>query len=308
MPGLSTHYLFGVKTLRRIKELNLYKLILNYPCVYALGQQGPDLLFYYPGFISRGNIGVRMHDEGTADFFYSMLHYIENYAKKGRKRDIMLVYLAGFMGHYVLDKTFHPYVYAYSMDENKIKQQGRHFKAEAEIDAYLLKTLKKTHPVFFKASKTVVLSPQEEQIIIELLQYSVFYTYGIMPGTRRMKIMLCIMRFVHAFLRDKRGIKKRLVNAMEFRVFGFPVLASLIPDYRESGTSKDILNIARKSWSSPWKGKTSTLSVPDMLKLASDEYVGILTELDELFEGRAKDKKGFMESVGNYSYRTGKQL
>ncbi len=308
MPGLSTHYLFGIKTLRHIKELELYKLILDYPCVYALGQQGPDLLFYYPHMLRSGNIGVRMHNESTAEFFYSMLHYIENYAGAGREKDVLLVYLAGFLGHYVLDRTFHPYVYAYSMEESGLKQHGRHFRLETEIDAYLLKTIKRTHPGFFKAGKTLALSPREEKVIIEMLQYSVFYTYGEMPGARRLKITLCVMRFVHAFLRDKRGIKKRLITSLEFKIFGFQLLSGLIPAYRESSASKEMLNIARKSWSSPWEDKERTMSVPDMLKLARNEYVGILKELDWLFGDKESNRYRFMENVGNYSYRTGKRL
>lgn len=308
MPGLSTHYLFGIKTLRHIKELELYKLILDYPCVYALGQQGPDLLFYYPRFLRMGNIGVRMHNEGTAEFFYSMLYYIENYARAGRKKDILLVYLSGFLGHYVLDRTFHPYVYAYSMEGSGLKQQGRHFRLETEIDAYLLKTIKRTHPGFFKAGKTLALSPREEKVIIEMLQYAVFYTYGEMLGTRRLKITLCIMRLVHAFLRDKRGIKKRLITSLEIKVFGFQLLSGLIPEYRESAGSKELLNIARKGWLSPWEEKERTMSVPDMLKLARTEYVGILKELNELFGAMGRDRNDFMENVGNYSYRTGRRL
>lgn len=308
MPGLSTHYLFGVKTLKYIKNQELYGYIRNYPCVFALGQQGPDLLFYYPGFMKNSNIGVRMHNEGTADFFYSMLHYIENYAKPGREKDILVVYLAGFLGHYVLDKTFHPYVYSYSMEERGLKQQGRHFKLESAIDAYLLKNIKRTHPGFFKAGKTLALSPYEERVIIEMLRYTIFYTYGEMPGRRRLRMTLCVMRFVHAFLRDKRGIKKRLINLFELKIFGFQLLAGLIPEFRETDTSKEMLNITRKSWNSPWEEEKRNTSVPDMLKLARDEYVELLVELDGLFCKSERNTEGFVEKVGNYSYRTGKRL
>ena len=116
------------------------------------------------------------------------------------------------------------------------------------------------------------------------------------------------MRLVHAFLRDKRGIKKRLINLFELKVFGFQFLSGLIPEYREPSASKEMLNIARKSWSSPWDEEKNSASVPDMLRLARDEYVGLLKELDWLFGEKCNDNHKFMERVGNYSYRTGKRL
>ncbi|MBQ9765581.1 MAG: zinc dependent phospholipase C family protein [Lachnospiraceae bacterium] len=306
MPGLSTHYLFGIKALKNIKGSKLHALIKEYPCVYALGQQGPDLLFYYPSYIKNGNIGVRMHEERTADFFHSMLKYIDKYSENERERNVLIVYFAGFLGHYVLDRTFHPYVYAFSTEGCTLKQHGRHFKIEADIDAYFLKNIKKTHPGFFKGGKTLALSPWEENAIIHMLRNVIFYTYGEKLGRRRLKITLCIMRMVHALLRDKRGIKKRLITSVEAKMLGFQLLGGLVPEYRENKKSKATLNISRDNWKSPWEDEERNKSVPDMLRAAKEEYTGILMELDSLLAGLGKDKKKFIDFIGCYSYKTGR--
>ena len=309
MPGLSTHYLFGVGTLKYIKKLKLYGMVQNHPSVYALGQQGPDVLFYYPK-LRGGNVGSLMHKENTADFFDSMLHYIEKHSKNGREKEILLAYMAGFLGHYVLDRIFHPYVYSYALRHNGIlKQNSRHFRLETEVDAYLLKSTKRREPCFFKSSKTLALSPEEQRAIIGLLQYATMSVYGVLLSKRRLRITLWNMRVVHAFLRDKRGTKKRILFSVESRILGCPLISNLIPGRTEPKDKKDLLNLMRERWYNPYEDKkASTKSVPDMLKEARREYIDILGELDVLFDEFLRDKNRFIAYIGNYSYHTGKPL
>ncbi|MBE5947462.1 MAG: hypothetical protein E7261_00385 [Lachnospiraceae bacterium] len=309
MPGLSTHYLFGVGTLKYIKNTGLYGMVLNHPTVYALGQQGPDMLFYYPK-IKGGNVGSLMHKENTAEFFECMLHYIERHSGNAREREVLLVYVAGFLGHYVLDRTFHPYVYSYSLKFNGIlKQNSRHFRMETEVDAYLLKSTKKMEPCFFKGSKTLALSSEEQKAVISLLQYAIMSTYGVLLSKRRLKATLWNMRVVHAFLRDKRGTKKRMLVSLEYLVLGCPLISNLISGSVENKRKKDLLNLMRKKWYNPYeKDAFSTKSVPDMLKDARYEYIDILQELDMVFAKLFENKKEFIAYIGNYSYHTGKRI
>lgn len=309
MPGLSTHYLFGIGTLKYIKKLNLYGMVHNHPSVYALGQQGPDVLFYYPK-LRGGNIGSLMHKENTADFFDSMLHYIEKHSQNTREREILLVYFAGFLGHYVLDRIFHPYVYSYSLRYNGIlKQNSSHFRLETEVDAYLLKATKRIEPCFFKGSKTLALSPEEQRAVIGLLQYAIMSAYGVLLSKKRLKITLWNMRVVHAFLRDKRGTKKRMLFSLECCILGCPLISNLIFGRTEAKDTKDLLNLSRERWNNPYEENSfSTKSVPDMLKDARREYIDILQELDEVFANLFESKSEFIAYIGNYSYHTGKKL
>lgn len=309
MPGLSTHYLFGVGALKHIKEKELYKMIQNHPSVYALGQQGPDVLFYYPK-LHGGNIGSLMHKEHTADFFYSMLHYIENHSESTREKEILIVYVAGFLGHYVLDRIVHPYVYSYALKHNGIiKQSSRHFRLETEVDAYLLKTTKKIVPCFFKGSKTLALSSDEQRAVIGLLQYAAMSTYGIGLSKRKLNLTMFNMRVVHAFLRDKRGTKKRVLISLERCILGCPLISNLILERKEPKDKKDLLNLLRKKWYNPYEKDTfSTKSVPDLLRDARREYIDVLRELDKLFGESFCSTGEFISHIGNYSYHTGRRL
>lgn len=309
MPGLSTHYLFGVGTLKYIKKLKLYEMVQNHPSVYALGQQGPDMLFYYPK-LRGGNVGSLMHKESTAEFFNGMLHYIEKHSGNTREREILLVYVAGFLGHYVLDRIFHPYVYSYALRHNSIlKQNSRHFRLETEVDAYLLKATKRIEPCFFKSSKTLALSPEEQRAVIGLLQYATMSVYGVMLTKRRLKITLFNMRIIHAFLRDKRGTKKRMLFSLECRILGCPLISNLIPARAEPKDKNDLLNLMRKKWYNPYETDIfSNKSVPDMLRDARYEYIDVLQELDEVFAKLFENKNEFIAYIGNYSYHTGKSI
>lgn len=309
MPGLSTHYLFGVSTLKYIKKMNLYGMVQNHPTVYALGQQGPDMLFYYPK-IKGGNVGSLMHKENTAEFFECMLHYIEKHSGNAREREILLVYVAGFLGHYVLDRIVHPYVYSYALRHNGIlKQNSRHFRLETEVDAYLLKTTKRIEPCFFKSSKTLALSKEEQEAVIGLLQYAIMSVYGVILTKRRLKITLFNMRIIHAFLRDKRGTKKRMLFSLECRILGCSLISNLFQERAEPGDKKDLLNLMRKKWYNPYeKDVFSTKSVPDMLKDARYEYIDVLQELDSVFAKLFANRNEFIAYIGNYSYHTGKRI
>ena len=117
------------------------------------------------------------------------------------------------------------------------------------------------------------------------------------------------MRLIHAFLRDKRGIKKRMLFSLECSILGCPLISNLIPERTEQKIKKDLLNLMRKKWYNPYETDVfSTKSVPDMLKDARCEYIDILQELDKVFAKLFENKNEFIAYIGNYSYHTGRLI
>lgn len=125
MPACAAHYQFGRDILNSL-DGKLRTAVLAYPREYDIGQQGPDIFFFYQPY-RRNRItayGVRRHDEPAARMFAPIL--------KMRREKAALSYLAGLICHYALDKWCHPYVYAHSGGS------AGHARMEAAFDLHIM--------------------------------------------------------------------------------------------------------------------------------------------------------------------------
>ena len=113
MPAFYTHYIFGKLGYKDLEESMLKEIIRRHKKVYAFGLSGPDIFFYFAvdQLLLRRTPGSRMHEEKCGIFLRRMLN--EALALPVQEREIGLAYLAGFIGHYALDVSCHPHVYAY---------------------------------------------------------------------------------------------------------------------------------------------------------------------------------------------------
>jgi len=132
MPAAYTHYTFGKKVFRHLPApiQNLIGQSAMHKKLFAIGLQGPDILFFYhPWHRNRLNsYGKRIHDEAAVQFLDSAR------AAMGDPPDeAMLCYLLGFVAHFVLDSQCHPYV------NRRITQAAiTHHAVESEFDRLLM--------------------------------------------------------------------------------------------------------------------------------------------------------------------------
>ena len=101
MPDIVMHTIFGEEVLDRL-QIEVDRDI------YSFGLVGPDPFlfyhFYLPPFIHRVNrYSSIMHRRHTGD-------YLVELAYRSRQNPEAFSYLAGFLCHYALDSTVHPYV------------------------------------------------------------------------------------------------------------------------------------------------------------------------------------------------------
>lgn len=161
MPGFVTHYLFGEEIYHQLK-CNFQKKNLFYNrSAYAFGLQGPDLFFYYlPSYaLHRHNLGALAHTTEPRAFFHGLL---ESYGRlsSAADRGIAEAYISGFLGHYLLDTTCHPYIYAMTHYHDKKEKSyfSRHAYLETEIDTELLARKRHKTPCEFHAADTIQLT------------------------------------------------------------------------------------------------------------------------------------------------------
>lgn len=115
MPTTYTHYAYGQEVFHKLPE-ELQRKIEPYIEYYNIGVHGPDILFYYHSYCKNkvNQYGVKVHHEPAREFFKRAFKVFQ--AQKNRNE--AFAYLAGFMTHFILDSSCHPYV------RKRIKETG----------------------------------------------------------------------------------------------------------------------------------------------------------------------------------------
>lgn len=103
MPDLAVHTSFGREVRRSLPE-DVGAAIVS--PAWELGQYGPDLWFMHRPWKRRSGRGRQMHTTRTGAFLMALAKQ----ARSSPSRDLVFSYLAGFLCHYSLDSTAHPWI------------------------------------------------------------------------------------------------------------------------------------------------------------------------------------------------------
>lgn len=130
MPAGYAHYIFGEKVLRELKP-QYQDLIKRNIDLYHIGIHGPDILFYHKALSTNQikSLGFQMHQQEAYPFFRNAKELIMN----NQDKDAAVVYIYGFINHFVLDHACHGYIR--QMEE---KLDMTHSEIESELDRKIL--------------------------------------------------------------------------------------------------------------------------------------------------------------------------
>ena len=301
MPGFLTHYLAGQNLLGRARDET--KQILNeHEKLFNLGCQGPDIFFYYfPGLMykqTRG-FGTVMHNSNLGLFILDMA----NICKTNNARDVF-AYTCGYIMHYALDSTSHPYVFARTTTEgaSSIKNGADHRIFETAIDILMLKRLRGKNPNDFvhadliKAPKPSLRSSADAVSSAAAKVYSRTISKG--KTYSAMKFMILFTKL----LQSKKGRRKKVLNFFEKITIKEPLFSSMMHD---QDTNLDVLNLDKQSWQAPWEGAVpKNHSFIEMFDASVSEAVGICNVMYDFVYGESKESE-LHEILGNKSLKTG---
>ena len=144
MPSTYAHRRFGADVLQQLPAA-LQDQIGKNRALFDVGLHGPDLLFYYHAAKSNpvSALGNAMHDEPGRMFFDRARRVVHEEAD----REAALAYALGFVCHFALDSTCHPFV------EQFTRESGvTHCEIETEFDNMLLRRDGYDPLTFFTAS------------------------------------------------------------------------------------------------------------------------------------------------------------
>lgn len=131
MPAAYVHYRFGKEVIECLPFV-YRKSIEKYQRLYDIGLHGPDILFYNKPLSSNeiNRTGYEMHDKPAADFFTKAAGIFASC----RNQEALKAYLYGFICHFTLDSTCHPYI------EKMTQESGlSHAGLETELERFFMK-------------------------------------------------------------------------------------------------------------------------------------------------------------------------
>ena len=317
MPGFVTHYLFGIDAYHRIANPDIRRNFADNHSAFSLGLQGPDLFFYFfPSYLIHGeNLGSIAHDNDTGLFLSNLLKSRSLFAGKPRALSVADAYISGFIGHYTLDCTTHPFVYAFTNYDPKhpkgsLEYFGQHAYFETEIDNELLRCKKHIKPTQFHQDSTIYLNHLQTKVISKMLAYTYRNTYPKLFVTSALiRDAFRWMRLGTRLVNDPSGQKKVLVRMMEKKCVGRSLFSPMLPSDRYRFV-KDPFNQTHRTWVHPWTKKASTASFVDLYKKAGKLYDERLKKYyDMIADGFTQELQNrFVSAYGNRSFQSGELL
>lgn len=312
MPAFFTHYLGGQRMLELTENKLIRDPVHNYQALFNLGTQGPDLFFYHRAWPwtksqSIGEVGEMLHIQGVSEYFSCFLDYIIH--ETGEVKKMLSSYLYGFTCHYALDLYVHPYVYYKTgftrPGEAPTKKFAvNHHKMETALDVLMLNHILGAKPYAMNASRLILLNSDEAETVGKMYEAVIHLVFGLKVSAYQVVTGIKDMRRIRAGLRDRSGLKKKILALAE-NILGQPQSISSMICPAKLTDGLDYLNEKNKPWSLPWDEKVRrTDSFMDIFVQASQEAVEMCETISSYLAGRA-DKEQALQRIGNRSFTTG---
>lgn len=218
MPAAITHYLHAQRVYNLWKEKNP-DLIGNQKA-FLWGAQGPDFFFTHRFLpVQKGKslemLGGKLHSAPPA----KTLQILWECALKTVRPEVARSYVYGFICHYVLDRTCHPFIERKAAD---LLQQDPaqthdifHNQVESALDVIMLRYEKGSLPAEFSIKKTVPRDKMVQRTIAELYQKVLKDLFDMEESENILFQATQDCRKIFGLLTDRTGLKKKLVERFE---------------------------------------------------------------------------------------------
>lgn len=307
MPDLVTHVWFARRTALALTAPAAEKLTED---VYLHASAGPDIWFFC-GWYGGGDKalsprGGYMHENDTGVF----LSALAERCRESAHRDLLFSYLAGYLCHYCLDRTAHPYIIYrtgdYDGTPETLRYRGNHTRLERAIDAHFIREGFRSSPRRFDlVGKALPLRrlPEELREELDSVYYSVYGWKNVWAALNR---AIADQRKLYRLLRDPLGVLNPIAkladngrSTYDYRYFSYQGR-----ELDKSGI--DYLNLERR----PWKNFAdpsliSTESFPELMERACRDAVQLINVIYNYVYLKTETITAVRHLIGNASYTSG---
>lgn len=247
-------------------------------CEHAFywGAQGPDILFFHhAGLLSRAAaLGYEMHMKKVPRTARAMA------AACPATNGTLFSYFLGFLCHYALDSTAHPFV-RWTVKEKLVPESGEcegaeHRRCESELDyAVLLRRVTKAPALYRMATH---LTPESDilRAVGTLYARVGWEVFGHRVSPLSVRSSMLQMRLILRALHDESGKKITNLQKVEGALRAPHFVSALVRPQAANG-AHDIANDAHMRWFVPeFPDVTSQESFFDLLDRARQKAVSLL--------------------------------
>ena len=282
MPACIAHMLFAQRVLRLCEQrgIPLYDRELA-----LIGAQGPDVFFFHRAFPwqpgKRGfRAGISMHHGSPQKL---MEAFRDSVKAETIRPDFARGYMQGFLCHYALDRTAHPFILYWQErlqreqpDYGKTDSQY-HFRIESALDTLLLR--RETGRTIRDFPLTSLIPPDREGRYAALgrLYLPLYRKLFHQPDVTVARIVQAPgdMRQALFWMTDRRGLRSTALRGAETLLRTGPIGTSLLRPL--DADDWDYANEAHRRWHNPFRPELfSTMSFYELCEQAAVEAVDMI--------------------------------
>jgi hypothetical protein len=281
MPAYITHYLLGEKLLKENGDFTKGDLSLRQ--AFLLGCQGADIFLYQKNLIKIAN---DIHKSRIN----APIKYMTEYAliQNDSIKELLLCYINGYLTHFSLDSTAHPFVFCQQYHEKA--QLGLddsydiflHRRFEGAIDIIMARFVLEMGAISFKPYKALDASKYVKAEIAKMYKYVLLKVFNKEFAAKEIQSCFARQRMAAQMVYSPYGIKKTLITAFEtiFRKkHEYSVLCYTLLDF----INIDVMNEEKKEWVNPFdKGVKSDLSFYELYDLAFHKAISLIDKLNNM--------------------------
>ena len=312
MAGTITHAFFSEDLYNKFDK-NTKKNLKEYKENLKTYSQGHDIFFFTFNILNfkQRKIGNYMHKNKTKDFFINMITYIKDNNLENNYE--IMSYLYGYIAHYCLDSTVHPYVtYKTGIfkkkDKSTYKYNAKHSELESYVDAYMVYKKMNIIPNKFKVHK-YCFNTKVSKELSKLIDYTFKKTYNFNKISLYVKTGIINMKISYRLLRyDPHKIKKKIYKKVD-KILPKSIKKTAPISFAYDLNDKDsnyYLNLDNKKWNHPrYKNETYTYSFIDLYNNALDDAINIINNVNDILYNN-KSLNNLNKIFLNISYSSGK--
>ncbi len=294
MPALLTHNIFG----QTVYEINFTSLFATQDerDAFYLGNQGPDPMFFRarakPSQIKQAHeIANNLHAEKMSKTLDDLRHGL----KKLPEEDFNIgrAYALGYLAHYILDKSVHPYVYStqYSLmdldDDLKTSEGAVHGVIESDLDSILMLRYRGIDITDIKIADYIPSSKRVKRVAGALMNYTIMHGLGIEFPATEVAASINDMKWIYSSIEPLGSPISHLIRVVEGTASGkYSQIQSICHRPADSPDSS-LLNLNHYTWIDPYTHEKRNESFLDLF----DEGVEFFNETYQAYlEGEPTEK------------------
>lgn len=278
MPAIITHDQFG----RQALSLPAAACITSKDEkeAFLLGNQGPDPLFYCaldPTLFAYRAIGQEIHTTKPAEFLYTLSSNLNTVPEEDRS--IIKAYTAGFVCHYLLDRSAHPLIYAQQYAFCRAGEEGLSDKDGSDVHAVIESELDEMI-LYTRTGQTVATyAPQKEILRCEKKPLGAISSYiaSVIQKVYETNVRddlfarsVVLFRRVQGIFHSPHGIKRNLLGNLE-RLLRDHSFVQAMSHRAIALTVSEFDNHRHDVWENPFTNTVSTASFTDLFNQAQQD-------------------------------------